>query len=351
MNAFIKIMQHDLGFNFIAPSKNYIKIFFKYPFFPEIEKRNKHFYTHYYIHELYNDITYKYNNFNKSKFLCLKNILDNIFINDSIKEMFLTIICKTQKTYRGFSTLAKIWRYRKATIKNKEDLSMNPIEESSKTVKIFQNNSFFLFRVSELINIIETCITNTENYFSNPLPIKNPYNNMIFNLSTLYYIYYAIKNSTFIMPITIQYYFLCNFDSDQFVDEHENLIREIAIKNSIYKSNDDTLCKEIKNMLKHNTYTNRLSIHPDFPKKELVKIMKPFLLSYYRYLYSMIGKDDRTILYMSLSNNLKYFYLNNPQFGRINVKITKILCPKTYEYILKRDITFNTDANKFVDYF
>lgn len=350
MNAFIKIMQHDLGFNFIAPSKNYIKIYFKSPFFPDIEKRNKHFYTHYYIHQLYNDDKYKYINYNRSKFACLQNMLSNIFINDNIKEMFLNLFCKTQKTYRGFATLAKIWRYRKASIKNKEDLSMNPIEESKKTVKIFQNNSFFLFRVSELINIIETCITNTDHFFSNPLPIKNPYNNMVFNTSTLYYIYYSIKTSTFIMPITIQYYFLCNFDSNKFVCDHEYLIREIAIQNAINKSNDDTLCKEIKHMININNYTNLLSIHPEFPKKELIKIMKPFLLTHYRYLYSIISKDERTILHMTLKNNLKCFYFNNPQFGRKKIKLTKMLSPETYKYITRTEVSFIMDTTKS-DYF
>jgi len=351
MNTFIKIMQNEIGFDFIAPSKNYMKIYFKYPFFSDIDKQNKHFYVHYYIHELNNAMTSKHNNFNKNKLLCLSNILNNVFINDKIKETFFELFCKIQKTYHGFSKLAKMWRYRKATIKNKEDLAMNPIEESSKTIKIFQNNSFFLFRVSELINIFESSITNSEFFFAHPLDIKNPYNNMVFNVSELFYIFCAIKNSTYIMPIIIQHYFLCNFDKDKFAEEHESLLREISIKNAICKSDVDFLYSLAITIIKKNNYSKLLVIHPDFPKNKMVEIMKPLMLIYYRYLYSMIGNDERANLLDILNCKLQYFYLNNPNFGRKYIKTFKIMCPSTCKSITKTEITFNTDTSKYEDYF
>lgn len=352
MNTFIKIMQNEIGFSFIPPSKNYLNIYFKYPFFKDRHKLNVHFYVHYYIHILYNNIFITtYRDFNSSKLIALFEILENKFINHEIKDAFFTIFCKSQKAYFGFSKLAKMWRYKKAEIKNKEDLSMNPIEENEKSVKIYQNSSFFLFRVSELINILETSIVNNEHFFAKPLPIKNPYNNTIFNLSTLYYIYYSIKSSSFIMPNVIQYYFLCDFDKNRLLEEHEFDIRELSIKNAVYKSNIDTLYKSIIQMLRNNSYSNLLTIHPEFPKKELINIFSPFLLIYYRYLYSMIEKDERYGLLDNLNFKLKYFYLNNPHFGRKHIKTIKTICPTTFEYIIKREVTFNMDTSKYNDYF
>ena len=50
-----------------------------------------------------------------------------------------------------------------------------------------------LINPNDLIKIINTSLTNTSSFFIEPLPIKNPYNNIPFNKSVLYNIYFFIK--------------------------------------------------------------------------------------------------------------------------------------------------------------
>ena len=57
---------------------------------------------------------------------------------------------------------------------------------------LFQENNKYLFTIQDLIKIIHNSIANTSNFFNNPLAIKNPYNNMLINKSTLYNIYFFI---------------------------------------------------------------------------------------------------------------------------------------------------------------
>ena len=48
--------------------------------------------------------------------------------------------------------------------------------------------------MNDLINIIETAICNAPNFFLDPLPPKNPYNNQKLNTSTLCNIYFKMKD-------------------------------------------------------------------------------------------------------------------------------------------------------------
>jgi hypothetical protein len=91
----------------------------------------------YYIYKICAEISetiyYTNNNINNNirvKYKSLEPlVIDNMFVNELMKNEFMNLFCKIQKTYFAFSKFAKLYRYKKANIKNKEDLSMNPIEE------------------------------------------------------------------------------------------------------------------------------------------------------------------------------------------------------------------------------
>lgn len=279
------------------------------------------FYVLYYLHLVKFDIEQNRVNYIESKFKVLQLFLKNIFMIEHISQPFLELFCQTQQIYNGFAKLAKVFRYRRATIKNKEDLSMNKIEPNGSNIIIYQNNSFFIFKVSELINLFIMALTNHFEFFMEPIAIKNPYNNMRFNISSLYYIYFAIKRSTFITPTIIHQFFMANFDMHRFKLENEYILREIAIKHHIFKSHYSQLHLPTINMLKQNIYTRQLNIDPGFSKEKLVNIMRPLLYLYYRSLYSALESDDKDYIHYQLFGKLKNLYEYNPSFGKKIIKI------------------------------
>jgi hypothetical protein len=314
----------------------------------------------YYIYKICSEISetiyYTNNNINNNIYTKYKSldplVMDNMFVNQIMRDQFMNLFCKIQKTYFAFSKFAKLYRYKKANIKNKEDLSMNPIEEkeNNKTcIKIYQSNSFFLFKISELINMFNSCLVNTEFFFPKPLKSKNPYNNVEFNISTLYYIYFSIKASTFIMPTFFHLYFLCDFDLNKFKNKYEVYILNVAIKNFVYNTHYEELYQEILIMLKNNNHVYKLQINRDFPKQQLVEIMRPYLHLYYRYLYSTENTDILDNINNRLWKKFKFFYEYNKQFGRKIVRVGKVLNTQTNQIENKVIITFNDKHINFHD--
>ena len=259
------------------------------------------FYVLYYLHLVKYDIEQHNMDQIECKFRILRLFLKNVFMTEYTCEPFLDLFYKTQRVYHGFAKLARVFRYRRATIKNKEDLSMNPIEPNGTNIIVYQNNSLFIFKISELINLFMMALTNHLDFFMDPIDIKNPYNNMCFNNSALYYIYFAIKRSTFITPTIIHQYFMSNFDIRKFNIENEYILREFAIKRYIYNSHYNQLYEPTRSMLNQNVFTKQLKIDAGFSKEKLVNIMRPLLYLHYRYLFSALEADEKDFIYYKFS--------------------------------------------------
>ena len=274
------------------------------------------------------------------KFLELYNILNNIFMSDEKKEKYFSMFTKIQKIRYSLKKFGFICKFKKMKIQVDYDLLLNPINiNDNNTICIIQDNFKYLFTVRDLINIIETALSNAPGFFVNILTPKNPFNNISFSLSCLYNIYFKLKQSQYIMPILFHLFFLSNFDKIDFVLEYEAIIRDYAIKKFIYNTPNVLLRKEIMEMLFDNIYTKRLRIDKDFPNDKLGNIMKPFLYYYYIVKYSVDG-TEKTYLYKHiLFHKLRLFYLHNTNFGR-----------KYYNIIGKKiNLTFNTKHLLFND--
>jgi hypothetical protein len=309
------------------------------------------FYVLYYLHLVKYDMVKYDMEKNKvdqiaCKFKILQLFLKNIFMIEHISQPFLDLFCQTQKVYYGFAKLARVFRYRRATIKNKEDLSMNPIEPTATNIIVYQNNSLFIFRVSELINLFMMALTNHIEFFMDPISVKNPYNNMCFNNSALYYIYFAIKRSTFITPTIIHQYFMANFDMRKFNIENEYILREFAIKRYIYNSHYTQLVVPTMLMLIQNVFTKQLKIDPGFSKEKLVNLMRPLLYLHYRYLYSALEADEKDFIYYKLFAKLKNLFEFNPLFGRKKVKLHyQININTNYKFKAFGETIYNDENN------
>ena len=256
-----------------------------------------------------------------SKFTMLKETIMS-FLQFS-REEFINHFCKIQKTYYAFSRLAFIYKYKKSSMSVTTDIGLNDIAINDKNVLcIFHFNSRYLFNVNDLIKIINTSLTNSYMLFSQPVMSKNPYNNLPFTKSNLYNIYFFIKSNTNIYNELFFKFFHCNFNLSLFYQKYEYLLREYIIENFIKNSTEDVLIQEIKRMINsyNKKHKKKILIHDEFPKKSLIKIMKPYLLLHLKCYYSLIPiiKTNSSVI---LNNKLKKFQKFNPVFGRKTFKL------------------------------
>lgn len=284
--------------------------------------------------------------FAQIKIISLKKIFKNIFISKQLKEKILLAFSDAQKKYFSFCKFANLYRYKKYKRVVTNDLSLNPLDINDvNTFVLIQSKSIYLFHLNDLIHIIETAITNAPNFFTEPLIPKNPYNNETFNLSTLYNIYFKMKDSPRLISVLFHLFFIEGFNKEAFNNKNESLLRQTAIEKYIMNSPANTLFKSVMLMLKENYYTKKLKIHEDFPKSLLVEIFRPFLLYYYIFYYD--SNNNRKQSHKSvLFSKLKVFYDFNNFFGRKTVKVITYYSNKnplsTNTKKFKTTHTFNT---------
>jgi hypothetical protein len=259
-----------------------------------------------------------------SKFKSLKQIIENKLMHNTLKDEIINTFIIAQRHHNAFIRLAHIYRLKKHPYIVTNDLYMRPLNvNSNNTFILVETNTKcnFLFNINDIINIIETSICNSPNFFSQPKRPTNPYNNQPLKISTLYNVYYQIKQSNRVMPVLLHLFFLENFNADMFSQQHEATVREYAIKKFVFNSHYSVLYTSVIYMLKQNSFTQRLMIHNSFPKKLLVDIFRPFLF------YDFIIKyyiNDTTKVYEyehTLLHKLRKFYQYNHLFGRKYYKV------------------------------
>ena len=259
----------------------------------------------------------------KSKFKHLKYLITNIFIQESIKEKILDIFEKTQKTYHGFSKLAKLHKLKKykSNTKINTDLYLNTIDPTNKnSILINQENNGYWFSISDLMNHIETSLINSPYFFSEPLHPKNPYNNIPFSKTTLYNIYFHVAEiRRQLIPPLFHNFFLCEFDLERFRIENEYLIRDKYIKKHAINVDEERLLLDVRNMIRH-IFCNRIIIHDEFPKDKLAQIMRPYYYLFLVYRYHISGIEKTNIAKKALIRKLRELHRYNPNFGKMILK-------------------------------
>jgi hypothetical protein len=291
-----------------------------------------------------------------NKFKFLKDSLENFLIKQTNKQNeFIDYFCKIQKTYNTLNKFIYSYKYKKSNIVVNTDMCLNELNVNDKnTICIFNNNSKYLFHINDLIKIINTSLTNSYLFFSEPKCIKNPYDNLPFNKSTLYNIYFHIRYKTNYYPELFVKFFQCNFNLTLFKNKNEYILREYAINNYVYKSPSNILLKEIHNMIKYfNQYCKdcflkcKIQIDKDFPSQKLIKIMQPYLLLFFISQYAFLRRVRNETMEFFKRCMLRFYYFN-PSFGRKKYKILiktssdlkKRVCGKIIEFDDKH-IKFN----------
>jgi len=266
----------------------------------------------------------------QDKYNFLKRNVENVFFQQAEKDQFLDYFCKIQKHYFAFSRLLNAWKYKRAQVTVSDDLYLNPLDATGKNIFIVvQNQKKYLFSIANLINMVNNALSHTCHFFASPLILKNPYNNGVFNKSNLYNLYFAIKQSTFIMPALFHCYFLVNFDISRFREQYEGIIREVSIENYVKNTDYNVLYNHVFTMMQE--HKGRIFIDPDFPKEDLVNIMRPYLRLYYVSMYSL-DEYKKLNAFSELHKKLHKFYKYNPKFGR---KIKKSVCNSNFKISYK----------------
>ena len=252
------------------------------------------------------------------RFALVKRQLDNPFVEATRKESLLRVFSIIQRMYRGFSKLAQVYRYKQATLQVSHDMYWSPMEETNRNVMmILCHGSRYLFKLCDIVKLFISAITNMEYNIANPLPLKNPYTNKYFKISTLYNMYFFIRSRLCQVPILIQNFFMTEFNITKYSAIHKTMIQDVALEQSAKYTDSDTVYNDIMDMIDYYNTGKRTYIDPRFPKHIMVKTFRPYLVFYYKSKYSrnveMNMRND-----VILENQLDYFFLANPRFGEVH---------------------------------
>ena len=312
-----------------------------------IDDSKKMFYQH-----VLSGIAYIHENFslcqmNQHKYVYLEHMYNNMFTHN-LREPHLDLFYHVQKIHHGFSQLARLYKYRKAHIHNTCDLTTiafptNVLQfpatwsatVSQKRVEVWsvlQHGSLYFFNRRDLTQLLNTALGNAPYFFAEPLKCKNPYNNVFFTKADLYNMYSFIRSGGMKISSLIHEFYMCEFQLDLFKMKNENHILEYAINILVNNGDTDELHEHVIEMLE--TYMPKKVPHDDFPKENLVDVMRPYLVFY---LYIEWISYRRKYNLRVLLQNLHIFYLANPQYGR------KIIT-KTPDKFGKSNTSFITKA-------
>jgi hypothetical protein len=101
------------------------------------------------------------------------------------------------------------------------------------------------------------------------------------------------------------------------------MIIDYSIDNYIYSTPVSTLYPQIAKMLRYVNNRN-IAIHPEYSKTKAVEIMRPYLLLYYKFMYTL-DKNKQLNSKIQLIHQLRKFSKANPLFGRKFVNVSKDL--------------------------
>ena len=287
-------------------------------------------------------------NVSKIKFNEINKIQINNLFSENERDSFFNTFHKAQKVYLALSKFAYICKMKITPLKTKTDMLLNDIDLKKKNVFLFlQNKTKYAFVINDLINIITASLSNCSFFFEEPLPIKNPYNNMILSKTILYNLYFYMKSNLFPVPILFELYYRSHFEIDAFKLNDAAHIREVYITNFVERSHHSILYQYVFDMIDdYKPYMNKIHIDRNFPKDVLVNIMRPYLKLYFFSQY-LLGSSERKHKAVSiLKRKLFKFSSCNPEFGR---RIVKFLPKESNTARLRRTTEYNKECVSFFD--
>jgi hypothetical protein len=285
------------------------------------------------------------------KFQQFFQTLDNLFFSSDFKEKMQSTFCKAQRTYHALSRFAQSWKARHARCTVDHDFTLSPIDRTKTNLflTVHQNGVNYLFRVSELVHIVETALCHCTNFFVDSYVPKNPYTNEPFSKAILFHVYDRIRRSDYKMPVLFEHFFRCFFDINDFIFQHDAAIRDRHIARIIQYGDTEVLSRHIRKMLKFYRVFN--SMDPHFPDAQLVRIFRPYLELYLCHFFSTVYGEKKEIADFLLKRQLSLLSAFNPILGqRVLLKKKDFDCPLNREKLEGKYYIASTNTD-FVEVF
>ena len=264
------------------------------------------------------------NNEHVSKFTALKeNILNNKYLADEQKEMFLDIFYKSQTVYHSLIRFCNFIKFKFTKKFDMDcDIRFNPLSNFPEKQKIalMHLNTKYIFRLSDLCKLWKDALLNTLGIKPNPTIPKNPFVREFFLNNHLYAIYFKLKETDFNIPLSIQAFFSHNFNIDAFKYKCYPILKDKAINCYFYnESSSMQKLYDIVNMLRErktqigDTY---ISEHSEITEKiEIVNKLQKYLLMHL-YATESCNPIKRMMYNDKCEQGLIKFFEDNSEFCR-----------------------------------
>lgn len=246
-----------------------------------------------------------------------KLMVDNIFFSEAFQASVIKLFCRTQRCYHAFSRFALCWKVKHAKRIVDHDLNLEPIDLAKPRhyLTLFQGKATYHFKLQDMVQLVETALSHSHEFFVKPLMPRNPYTNQPFTLAMLVCIYERIRTSGFRMPVLLELFFRsagCNIA--KFAFQHEGVIRECHIERLVKYGDVEVLTYHIRHMLRYVQVFPHLDVR--FPKATLVNIFRPYLALYMCHIFSTIYGEKKDRAYCELYRKLHKLMDFNPLLGR-----------------------------------
>ena len=348
MFAWCNILYNILNINsntldVITNSDNLFKdVFMNSSIFSQL---NETIQLHMIVFNMLNKYDLNYKNKKVSKYDILK-LNENRFRSKESKIELTDLFEKTQFVYFYLTRFVNLCKEKISKRSVTTDLALNDITLNNKNViSIYQNNFNYSFTIRDLINICNSALLFSHEFFSDPHIPKNPYTNVVFDQGILLKIYNSIRYSNYKMPVLYELFYKVNFNIDEFLLKYEVIIRDECINHFIKYGDIDEKCDYIRDILsiylKKFRPKLKMSIHDDFPKKILSEAFQPILYNYLISEYSLLPGCKRWEKLCLMKYMLYKFVNNNPAFGRKKILINN----KNKETFITDYIAVNKNIN------
>lgn len=235
---------------------------------------------------------------------------NNIFLHAEFKNWVQTLYGKCKHLYLCIKRCILRYVYRRRKSCNACDLSYTPFTESpaSLCIPVMDNGKKYTFLYSELYNIIENSLANSDSYMiANPLPIKNPYTGIAFSKETLYFLYLNLKH----LPLLFRHFVKTNFDTQLFLLENESILRQHQIHKKVRDIPKSLLRIEMQDMIIEMCFYLSVTFNVEthiIKMTQNEKDCRDMLTHYYNYMYSL-NPYQRQCECTTLIKKLKNMYV------------------------------------------
>jgi hypothetical protein len=246
-------------------------------------------------------------------------MLDNIFIDEATKEVIFNGFSEIQRKFHllyRFCMRIKYYLLERFRLHNSTDLLGNTIKLGDKScIGICQIGTLFLFSRRDLLQLFNSSLGYSKDFFNKPLHIMNPYNRIFFTKLSLQNMYWFLKDGDLPISSLIHGFSDCQFNLHTFEKQNSYILREYAINSFMKNASKDDKLEYIQDMLHqyNKSKCQRLFIPDDYINDSLIEDCKSHLHKYLICMYSL--RSGKSILRKEWLREFGNFISVNNRFG------------------------------------